>query len=348
MQSVNVGTLSYRQGFVTGRAAAGIYLALRSFCPRGAVLVPANICYAAVYPILYSGRSVRFCDVEPSTGNVTPETVRNAWSPEIVAAIVPHMYGQPVSGMGEIGRFCREKRMFLIEDCASAMGAQASAYALGKVGDCAVYSTGYAKTLDLGTGGLLCSDTLSLDEALEEEERLPFLTEADGNNLAFFSKLYRFLRNQGSGTALEAEVYRAMLESSRGGFLYTIPREKKEWVLSALDRLPETVKARREALEEYRSRLRDLPLRFYPYEEGAVPWRCSLLAEPEMRRRVIDACLERGLPVSDWYPRVIGMFACHEDFPGAEWHEKHILNFPLLIGTGEIERICITVRACLR
>ncbi len=347
MQGITVGTTTYRYGFVTGRAAVGIFLSLQAFCPKGTVLVPANICYAAVYPVIYSGRTVRFCDVDPVTGNISLETLRAAWSSEVTAAIISHMYGQPVSGMEKIGRFCSQKHVFLIEDCASAMGACTSEYKLGSVGDCVLYSTGYAKTLDLGIGGLLCSDRVSLTDVEETEKRLSLLDIADEKNMEFFSKLYRFMRNQGSGTALEAEIYRVMYESSKGGFLYTIPEGKKEWVLSRLQLLPETIRLRREAEQEYRAYLGDCPISIYPYAEGAVPWRFNLLIEPTVRKRVIDACLEEKLPVSDWYPRVTDMFSCTEKFPGAEWHEKRILNFPLLIEKSQIRRICHTIRACL-
>ncbi len=348
MRSVTVGTVSYPQAMITGRAATGIYLALRTLCPEGTVLVPANICYAAVYPILYSGRNVKFCDVEPISGNVSLDTLRSAWSSDIVAAIIPHMYGQPVSQMAEIGQFCRERGVFLIEDCASAMGAHAANYELGAVGDCVLFSTGYSKTLDLGTGGILCSRQVSLEATEEEEKKLPPLDNADEKSLAFFSKLYRFMRNQASDTFLEAEVYRVMYESCRGGFLYTIPKEKKDWILSQLQRLPQVIELRRKAVREYRLNLRNCPIIAYPYEEGAVPWRFNLFIEPELKQQVIDVCLAQCLPVSDWYPRVTNMFSFGGgDYRSAEWHEKHILNFPLLIEKDEIRKICETIRSCL-
>ena len=48
---------------VTGRGGAAVWLVLRRTAPRGVLLAPANLCYAALYPALYAGWSVRFCDV---------------------------------------------------------------------------------------------------------------------------------------------------------------------------------------------------------------------------------------------------------------------------------------------
>ncbi len=149
---------------------------------------------------------------------------------------------------------------------------------------------------------------------------------------------------------LEEVVYRVMRDSCRGGFVFSTPGEKKDWLLSQLCRLPQTIASRAEAYTVYQNYLGDLEnhdVRVYPFEEGAVPWRFNILVEPELRRRIIDTCLEKGQPVSDWYPRVTSMFAVNDPFPGAKWHEQRILNFPLMIDKAGIRGICDTIRAVL-
>lgn len=147
---------------VVSRAASAIYLVLSALrLPNKQVLVPANLCYAAIFPILYAGYEPVFCDVDVTSGNVTYESVAAALTPETGAMIVPHMYGNPVGDMPEIAQICRQSGILLIEDCASAMGAKSPGYPLGAMGDYTVYSTGYSKTLDLGYGGLLVSHTFS-------------------------------------------------------------------------------------------------------------------------------------------------------------------------------------------
>ena len=341
---ITVGDIHYRECTVLGRAAVGLYLALRIFCSKAEVLLPANICYAAAYPVLYAGRKLRFCDVDPLSGNVTATTVRAALTPEIGAAIIPHMYGQPVAELREIADLCRERQIFLIEDCASAMGAQTEGYTLGDTGDCTIYSTGYAKTLDLGIGGLLCSNTVSLEEVMQAEKTMIPLKNDTLREQAFFSRIYRFLRNEASGTRLEAEIYSLMPRVCRDSFLFSLAEDKKAYIVSQLSNLPKVIRQRREDAAEYACKFDGCGVEIYPFSKGAVPWRFNCLVEPKFRQRIITACLERGLPVSDWYPRITTMLGEKRVFPGALRHEERILNFPIPVEKKTIIRIAETIR----
>ena len=330
-----------------GRAAAGIYLILKHHGLAGKeILVPANLCYAAIYPAVYAGMCPRFCDVDPVTGNVTEETFRAACGPDTAAAIVPHMYGNPVADFKEIAGLCRDRNILLIEDCASAMGAESDRYALGRTGDYGVFSTGYSKTLDLGGGGFVSSSRHDLEPLRRMEQTLPPESPENERDQAFFSRLYRCLRNEGKGSALEKHIMACLPQWEKDWYLFSLPETEKTALREKLRGLAPVIRERRQALAYYADRLRDTDLTFYPYEKNSVPWRFNLLAEPEKRRRIIDLCLSRGLPVSDWYPRVTPLFGDAGDYPGALWHETHILNFPLLISDEQKDAICESIREC--
>lgn len=330
---------------VTSRASTGIYLILRTHCRVGEkILVPANLCYAGIFPAVYVGMEILFCDVDKEYGNVTFETFKNAYTCGVKAAIVPHMYGQPVKDMEAIAEFCREHDILLIEDCASAMRARAD-YPLGRMGDYTVYSMGYSKTVELGYGGLICSDR-PMTEIEEIEQNLPSITEIDEENLVFFSKLYRLIRNQGNGTQLEKAIYRTLPDLLRNGFIHRISQEQKNWLYNQLssERIDGIIKKRWEVYSQYKDELSDCCIRLYPYDIGAVPWRFSIFMEEDERKRIIDRMLRERLPVSDWYPRVTPIFLDDGKYPGAEWHEKHIINFPVS-DSETMHRICALLRA---
>ena len=125
---------------IISRAAAAVYLILKSRNIRGQkVIVPANICYAAVYPIIYSGNEPVFCDVDPMSGNVDQELISGNLS-GAAAVILPHMYGNPIRDIKEICELCRRNSVITIEDCASAMGAEAQSGPCGSFGDYVLYS----------------------------------------------------------------------------------------------------------------------------------------------------------------------------------------------------------------
>ena len=326
------------------RAATVIYCVLkRRGRPGGSVLVPANLCWAAILPIRYAGMNPRFCDVDPDTGNVTVETVRQALrDPLPEAMILPHMYGNPVRDLKAIAALCGEKGVLLIEDCASAMGAEDEDGLVGCSGDYVVYSTGHSKTVDIGFGGLLVSHRNDLAAEADIEAGLPPLTEEAEREEMFFSRMYRLIRNQGEGTKLAKAVYTGMGEALRPSLLNRISEERKRLIVDALTDLPEIIRRRREAVQTYEAGLVfSSGIRRYLYGEGAVPWRFNLLVEDEsLRKRLIQRCLSENLPVSDWYPVSARMFGEDACYPGAEAHEKRIVNFPLLIPEAEIQEIC--------
>lgn len=342
MKDRNPVTNEHGYCLALARGAVGIYLALmQEKIPAGShVIVPANLCYAGIFPAVYAGLKPVFCDVDPDTGNVTLDSFCRVCTPNTAAAVVPHMYGNPVEQMPEIAKFCKERNILLIEDCASAMGASSARYPLGAMGDYVIYSTGYSKTLDLGFGGFLFSSRRDLTEAERLEALLPELKQENEDNMAFFSRLYRLMRNEGKNTPIEKMICRELAETCRTDFLHKISAQKKQWLFQQLELLPQVIQARRMALVRYRNNLKDCPVQHYSYSETAVPWRYNIFVDGQARRELIRSCLEKSLPVSDWYPRVTNLFGCDEEFPGAYRHEQRILNFPLLISNDEIDRIC--------
>ncbi len=319
---------------VTGRGASAIYLALRHVTEvtgrTGLLLAPANVCYAALYPALYAGWSVQLMDVSPVDGNLVARDVEEALNRFLPNALLaPHMYGQPIAELPQIAELCAAARVTLIEDCASAMGAT-STYAVGHVGDYTIYSTGYAKTVDLGFGGLLASDKDDLAWALQDETSLPFWTDGLDHTEALFSKMYRVLRSYPDGV-LDRAIYSMLPDASKSLFLYRLDDAKKREVMMAIECLGSIVEERRR-IESRCVHLwaQTLPhMRVYRYAEGAVPWRFSFFVNHELRAPLVSACLEVGIPVSDWYPSIAPMMGDVARYPHAESMGAAILNLPL-------------------
>lgn len=325
---------------IVGRAATAIYLVLSHIRQENKyVVVPANICYAAVFPIMSAGLKPLFCDVDKYSGNITVESLRTIINDDVLAVITPHMYGNPVKNLVEIKRLLNKRGIMLIEDCASLMTNRVSDYLPGTVGDYIIYSTGYSKTIDNGIGGLLFSSSHSLVEIEHSEDRLPLYRAGFALEIKLFSKIYRIIRNQ----RYQSELCRCFFDSLRGtfgeNFLYRISDDQKKMVLDSLDSLDEIIERRNYQYNIYKLAL-EKEYELYSYEKQSVPWRFSFFVEND-RDRFVEYCLENSLPVSDWYPCVTPIFGIDTPaFPNAQWHEKHIINFPLLIPDENIYRIC--------
>ena len=302
------------------------------------VIVPANICYAAVFPILSAGLKPLFCDVDSYSGNVTTETIDKVLRDDVVAAIIPHMYGNPVRDLIKIGDRLSQRNIILIEDCASLMTNIKIDYFPGTIGDYVIYSTGYSKTIDLGMGGLLFSKKHSLDSICEHEKQLPLFKDYFEKETSLFSKIYRLFRNQRHESDLEKEFYKGLKDSFERNFLYRIDDNTQAQVLNEIKKLDEVICVRHRQYNLYKSKLVS-KYNLYEFEDNAVPWRFNFFID-EDRDGFIQYCLKNSLPVSDWYPCVTPIFGETDTFVNALWHEKHIINFPLMISEEEIDKIC--------
>lgn len=334
-----------RNSLCVGRAATAIYLILCNMHEKNMkVLVPANICYAAIYPIVYSGNTPVFCDVDYKTGNVSVKEVER-YADMVRVMIIPHMFGNPVSEIAKIASICKEHNIILIEDCASAMGAKIGDDNCGTWGDYAIFSTGYSKTIDLGVGGIVISDR-DLDSLKEHYLKLPLKTAQDEENEAFFSKMYRLIRNNKNQT-LDQYIWAGLYNNLQTVFVHRVD-DIEEMLKKEILKLPDVVRRRKAEWELYNSLLREKRFfEIYPYAEGAVPWRFNLFIQQEWRDRFIQYLLEKGAPVSDWYPEVVSIFGEKRTYTNAALFENRIINFPLLIGESRIKNICEVVNGFL-
>ncbi len=347
-----------RYAVVTGRGSSAIYLLLRHLknhkdFKNRFYMAPANVCYAALYPALYADWNVILADTDPVDGNLTWQTFLNAveqkTKPDVL--LIPHMYGQPVRDLEKIIDYCRKNQIIVIEDCAAAMGSKAP-YPLGRMGDYSIFSTGYAKNIEVGYGGILGSEKDRLEWVKDSESELPYHSADTENTETLFSRLYRVLRNN-PDNQLDAAVYSAMLNNSRNLFLFRLSEKQKQNVLRSLARLPEVTDQKRRLFEKYSQRLKesvndtfDGLLEIYPYAPGAVPWRFSFFIDEKIRPAFIQECLNRSLPVSDWYPSSAPMIADDGDYPNAEYAAGRIVNFPLQEGV--LESLCQQINSILQ
>ena len=130
------------------------------------VIVP-NLTFAAVInAVIYCGAKPVIADVDIQTGNLSVETIRDALSPKTKAVIFVHLYGNP-SGIVDANNFCRSNNLYLIEDCAEALGSYAKNSHVGNFGHISTYSFFGNKTITTGEGGMVCFESdIMKDKAL--------------------------------------------------------------------------------------------------------------------------------------------------------------------------------------
>ena len=76
----------------------------------------------------------RFADIKPDTYNMDPESLLANITSLTRAVIVTHLWGQSAE-IEKIAQICKEKNLFLIEDCAHGIGCTWNGKHIGTFGD---------------------------------------------------------------------------------------------------------------------------------------------------------------------------------------------------------------------
>jgi len=124
------------------------------------VIVPANTFIATALAVTHVGATPVFVDVCPISYLIDIDKLEEVVTTKTAAIIPVHLYGNAVY-MPDIIKFADKHSLYVIEDCAQAIGARVNGKRVGTWGDVGCFSFYPAKNLGgLGQGGaVLTSDT---------------------------------------------------------------------------------------------------------------------------------------------------------------------------------------------
>ena len=125
------------------------------------VIVPAFTWITSASCVEYVGADVKFVDVEKETMNIDPAKIEEAITPKTKAIIAVHLFGCPAK-MDEIMEIAKKHHLYVVEDCACAIGTTYKGKKVGTIGDIGCFSFHPRKAITTGEGGM-CSTN---DEAL--------------------------------------------------------------------------------------------------------------------------------------------------------------------------------------
>lgn len=141
-----------------------LVLALRALGvgPGDEVITTSNTFFATAEAVWLVGATPVFVDIEPKTCNIDPNLIEAAISPKTKAIIPVHLYGQPAE-MRAIAKIAKAHNLFVIEDCAQALGARGDDFAIGELSDIVCTSFIIQKNLGcFGDGGAVMTNNSEL------------------------------------------------------------------------------------------------------------------------------------------------------------------------------------------
>jgi len=336
-----------RHAVACANGTAALHLAMLALDvrPGEAVIVPAITFLATANCARYVGAEVVFADVDPDTGLMTPDTLREAMSRlqgRRLRAVLPvHLRGD-VAELPALAALAAEAGAVLVEDAPHALGSTMD-FGQGpeRVGDVrhsalATFSFHPVKTIATGEGGMVVA-----------------------NDPDLAARLRRF-RSHGMIRPEGAEPW--WYEMAEPGFNYRLPDVLCALGLSQLAKLPRFVARRRALAAAYEAALAPLAPVVRPavrpaWSDPALHLLTVLIdfaAAGTTRRAVMEALKAQGIGSQVHYIPVYRQpyyRARYGDLslPGAEAWYARCLSLPLFpaLADADVPRIAAALRAAL-
>lgn len=143
-----------------GNGTDALYIALKALeiGPGDEVITVGNTALATIAAIVQTGATPVLVDVDPQTYTLTSQHLLSVKTENTRAIIPVHLYGQSVD-MEPIMDFAKQHNLFVIEDCAQAIGARDRDQPVGSIGHLGCFSFYPTKNLGaVGDGGAITTN----------------------------------------------------------------------------------------------------------------------------------------------------------------------------------------------
>lgn len=252
------------------------------------VIVPAQTHVATAHAVELCGARCVFVDSEPITGNVDPDAVEAALNNRTRGIAIVHYLGVPADVL-HLREMAREYNLFLVEDCALALGTRMAGVHAGLHGDVGCFSFYPVKHMTTAEGGMIATRHARLAEEVSR-------TRAFGID-----------RNIVSQRQLPG-----MYDVQQLGFNYRMNELSAALGIEQLKRLPEFLAARRHNFTRLRHALAEIEhVSVLPSEVagGESSYYCLQLLLDDVLRprrdRIIEQLAAAGVGTSIYYPRPV-------------------------------------------
>jgi len=302
-------------GVPNGTIALHLALLGLEIGPGDEVIVPTLTYIASVNSITYTGAKPVFVDSEKSTWQMDPEDVKKKLTSKTKAILCVHLYGHPCE-MDLLSEICRERNLFLIEDCAEALGSYYKEKHVGQFGHVSTFSFYGNKTITTGEGGMVVTND---------------------NNL--YKKMVSY---RGQGLAKDREYWHDVV-----GYNYRMTNLCAAIGLAQLEQVDGFLKRKKTLTEHYREKLKDTPLTVHAEAKGVIHsyWMVTILLDNEVYRDTLREHLaQNGIETRPmFFPiNTMPMYVDDQEFPVANSLAFRGISLPSYpdLNTNQLDFIC--------
>ncbi|EKO3645773.1 DegT/DnrJ/EryC1/StrS family aminotransferase [Vibrio metschnikovii] len=246
--------LPYSTTVTNGTVALHLALLALGIKEGDEVIVPTLTYVASVNAILYVGATPVFVDCDENTWQLSISDVEKKITPKTKAVLAVHLYGQPAD-MLSLMELANKKDIYVIEDCAEAIGSKIGEQFVGSFGHISTFSFFGNKTMTTGEGGMVCSNTKSI--------------------------LDRVIRLKSQGLATHREYWHDIV-----GYNYRMTNICAAIGLAQLLKVDAFIQRKQEIAKKYKQYLDNLPLSFQGETDNSTHthWMFSILVNDTSKR----------------------------------------------------------------
>ncbi len=289
--------------------------------PGDQVIVPTLTYIATANAVSYCGATPVFVDAEPGHWQIDPADVQRKITPHTKAIIAVHLYGHPCA-MDELMALCRQHHLFLVEDCAEAIGTLYRNRHVGTFGDIATFSFFGNKTMTTGEGGMVVT-----------------------NDRTLFDRACHF---KGQGLAAHREYWHDVV-----GYNYRMTNLCAAIGVAQLERLDAFIERKKRIAALYRAGLRGTPVTIHAESPDGVHshWMVTVLLEHAEDRDPLRAHLAAaGIETRPVFYPIHTMpiyshrYQRHRVAEDIAWRGVSLPSFPSLTDA-EVREVCAALRS---
>ncbi|GHV42916.1 GDP-perosamine synthase [Spirochaetia bacterium] len=315
-------SMNHAASVTNGTVAIHLALMALGVGPGDEVIVPTLTYIASVNAIRYTGATPVFADSDKEYWQLDPKGIKLLITPQTKAIMPVHLYGGACD-MPAIMEIAKEYNLFVIEDCAEAIGTKCGNRMVGSFGDIAAYSFFGNKTITTGEGGMV----LTNDETLYN----------------------RCLHLKGQGLAKYRQYWHDII-----GYNYRMTNICAAIGLAQLENIESVIVKKRQIAIWYWEYLKgNNHVQTHGEREGTFHtyWMCSILVDnPEDRDLLRDYLDGAGIETRPlFYPvHTMPMYSeKYRRFNNAEWLGWRGINLPSYPELTEelVKNICDTINS---
>lgn len=308
---------------------AALHLGLKLINPSAGkeVITTAVTFVSTNHAILYNGCKSVFADINPETGNLDVESVRQQITSRTAAIMIVHYGGYPCD-IDEFYALSHQSDIPVIEDCAHACGAIYKGKRVGSHGNIHAFSFHAVKNLPIGDGGAL---TVSSEEHYLRLKRLRWMgIDSD-----------TFVRTKSGGYKWEYDI-------NEVGYKYQMNDVNAAIALAQLKYVDKNNEKRSRIAAKYTELLSNVPgvklLNYKSDRTSSFHLFCILAKKrDDLIKKLNENGIETGVHYkrNDYYP----MYQKH-NLPNTEYFWRNVISLPMhtMLTDEDVEYIAGVIR----